>query len=331
MLTDKLNLMVNNSNKIDNVAGTFGMNIFKKCNALTLTLKNKDIDINRVNECRYIIKNYTSLLSNFRGNNLLTTAVNLSLEDNPTNSFHELMDIYSKLKSHFFTNQFLVLAAQVIFNARDHINVNEAIVNTRKTYDHMKSNHVFLTSSEDISAAAMIATTSTDLNRTFADIESCYSILKNNGFWGGNNLQSLSHILSLFEGTPEEKCSRVISLDRSLRKYNVPLKGYSLPILGVSAFATDDFDVLAKHMLETNNYLKKHSGFGSFSLGTQVRSMISSAIVTSSYIEANDVKINDKFIEATNNAALNIIIVMQIAASSAAAGAAAGAAASSGS
>jgi len=39
MVNDKINLMISNSEEIDNVNGTFGMSIFKKCNALTLTLK----------------------------------------------------------------------------------------------------------------------------------------------------------------------------------------------------------------------------------------------------------------------------------------------------
>lgn len=64
--------------------------------------------------------------------------------------------------------------------------------------------HCFLTSSDDISSAAMIATSSLNLENTFKEIEQCYRLIKNKGFWSGNNLQSLSQILSLNNISPEE-------------------------------------------------------------------------------------------------------------------------------
>jgi len=157
MVNDKINLMISNSEEIDNVNGTFGMSIFKKCNALTLTLKNTTIDVSKVNLCRDIIKSNTSMFSNFRGNNLLTTAVNLSLEENPEESLKEVIDIYNKLKDVFMNSQYLVLAAWVLYKSRNKFNIDGVISDTRKAYDFMKGNHWFLTGADDVSAAAMIA------------------------------------------------------------------------------------------------------------------------------------------------------------------------------
>lgn len=191
MLNQKLNLMILNSEKIENVDGTFGMGMFKKCNALTLTMKNAEINVSNVNNARNIIKDKTSLISNFRSYNLLTTAVNLSLFDNPNQVFDEILDIYNKLKKQFFQSAYLVLVAHYLYTNKHKLPIDEAIIKTKEAYDRMKTNHYFLTSSDDVMASAMIATNSNNLEKTFEEIEECYKILNNNGYFKGNNLQAL--------------------------------------------------------------------------------------------------------------------------------------------
>ena len=66
MINNKISLFLDNVN-------TF---IFIKCAALTLTMKNKKADADKINHCRDILKNNTSLFSNFRGNNMLTSSAN---------------------------------------------------------------------------------------------------------------------------------------------------------------------------------------------------------------------------------------------------------------
>lgn len=328
MIENKVKLLIKNSNSLENVKSTFGMGTFKKCNALNLTLRNIDADVEKINSCIDIIKSNSSIFSNFRGNNLLTTAVNLSIQTNPEESFNDIMIIYSKLKNHFFNNQFLVLAAQIIYNYKNTNDIDLIVNNTRKAYDTMKKNHLFLTGQDDICAAALIATTSTNLDQTFIDMEECYNILRNNGFYKGNDLQALSHILSLFEGLPQEKCNKVILLDKILRNHYVPLKGYSLPILGVAALTNTDYEKFATDLNSINNSLKKERGFGSFTLGRTVRNMIIASLLSLESIEDNDSLIKEKLIETTNNISLNIVIIMQIAAATAATSAAAAAASS---
>lgn len=303
------------------------MGMFKKCNALTLTLKDIEIDVIKVNNSRDIIKNNTSVFSNFRGYNLLTTAVNLSLFDNPTESFNEVLDIYGKLKKEFYQSTYLVLVAHYLYANNNITPIDEAIRKTRYAYDKMKKNHFFLTSSDDVMASAMIAMNCDNLDETFEEIEQCYKILNNKGFFKGNNLQSLANILCFAEGTPEEKCNKVILFDKELRNINMPLKGYALPILGIATLVTDNYKKLAVLIKETDIELKKHSGFGAMTLGYTTRSMISAALVCGSLIDSSS-EINNTFTETTKNAVINIIIAMQIAASAAAAGAAAGAASS---
>jgi len=317
MIESKLNLLIKNSDALEHAKSSLGMSTFKRCSALNLTLRNIDADIDKINNCIDIIKDNSSVFSNFRGNNLLTTAVNLSTKDNPEESFSEIMNIYEKLKNHFFNNQFLVLAAQIIYNYKGPSDIDILVKNTRKAYDLMKENHIFLTGQEDICSAALIALTSYNLNETFVDMEKCYNILRENGFWAGNNLQSLTHILSLFQSTPEEKCDKVIMLDSTLRKYSTPLKNYTLPILGVVALTNYDYEGFAKELNSVNKELRKHRGFGIFTLTSELRNMIAATLISLESIESSNSLIKNTLIETANSISLNLVIIMQIAAISA--------------
>ena len=257
MIENKLDLLIKNSNSLDHVKSTFGMGTFKRCNALNLTIRNINADVNKINSCIDLIRSNSSFFSNFRGNNLLTSAINLSLQNNPEESFKDIMDIYNKLKNYFFANEFLVLAAQIIYSYKGTNDVDIIVRNTRKAYNLMKENHMFLTGQEDICSASLIAVTSTNLDETFIDMERCYKLLRENGFWAGNNLQSLTHILSLFEGSSEEKCNKVVMLDKTLRKYSTPLTSYALPILGVAALTINDNESFAKELISSNKFFSK--------------------------------------------------------------------------
>lgn len=200
-----LELFLCNNKILESVGGFFTNNDLKKCNALSLTLKNQKADADRINEAIKIIKKSQSAFSNFRGNNLLIIATRISFEIDMQSSFDQIDEIYIKLNKHFFKNEYLVLTAQLIYDSRNIIDIETTIINTRKAYDYMKKNHMFLTGSEDVSAAAMIAITKTDFDEAFDEafdeIEESYKLLKNKGFWTGNNLQSLSHVLVLFNGS----------------------------------------------------------------------------------------------------------------------------------
>lgn len=327
MKQGKIQLLLNNSRELDGVGGFFTSNVFRKCNALTITLRNEKADAIKINQAIKIVKENSSVLSNFRGNNLLTIATTLSFQEDMNGSFKEIFSIYEKLKDKFFTNEYLVLAAIVIFNSRDRVSIDGAINNTRVVYDYMKSNHFFLTGSEDICAAAMIAVTSDNMERTLKETEDYYTALKYNGFFAGNNLQSLSHMLPLFSGNIEDNITKVINMDKALRINRVPLKSYALPLLAVAAIIAKDVNVVAKEVKETSDLLKEEKGFG-FSLGSVIRNMIAVGIVASSYIDELGEEERQSLINAANNVALTVQIAIEVAASAAAAGAAASASAS---
>lgn len=323
----KVGELIENSKELEKAAGFFTANHFIKCSALALTLRNEKADSVKVIQGMNVIKNKTSIFSNFRGNNLFLTATTIAREENMEDAMSEINYIYSQLKEKFFASEYLILAAIVIFDARERLDKESIVNNTRGVYDYMKKNHKFLTGCDDVAAAAMIAVNSNNIEKTMEEIELYYDELKNNGFWSGNNLQALSHILPLFNGSIEEKIQRIILMDRSFRENRISIKGYALPLLGVAAIVAEDPNDFAKQVKEIDDIIKKEKGFGNFVLGHQIRNMISLGLAASQYIEGIEDCHKEKLINATNNVALTIQIAIEIATTSAIAGAAAASAA----
>lgn len=330
IMNEKINLFLENNKALEDVKGSWGMYGFQiKSSALTCTMKNQRVDTDRINLALDIIKKNTSMFSNFRGINKLTTAITISFEDDMEYSLKEIISIYDKLKDEFFTNEYLVMAAQVIFNARYRVNVDDSVRNTRVAYDYMKKHHRFLTGQEDIANAAIIATTSANLEETFNEIEESYQYLKDNRISYSNNIQSLSHILSLINLPSIQKCDEVLAMNSIMKEKNVSLKDYFIPMLGIITFLADNKEDFAMNIADVSMNLKKEKGFGNFALGSNFRNMISATLVSIDYLDTLDNNIKENIIINTNNIALTVAIAMQTAVLISSAAAASAAAASS--
>ena len=91
-------------------------------------------------------------------------------------------------------------------------------------YKNMKKNHFWLTSADDYVFAAVLATTDLDLHQMDFRIEKCYNLLNQEGFWKGNDLQSLSHMLAIGEEEDIDKCKRAMKLYYGLKSENCKLQ-----------------------------------------------------------------------------------------------------------
>ena len=330
IMNEKINLFLENDNALKNIKGSWNMyEVQKKCSALEVTIKNNKIDSERINLALQIIKENTSVFSNFRGTNRLTTAITISLEEDMESSLKEIISIYDKLKEEFSSSEYLIIASQIIFNSRYRVDIDLAVRNTKVAYDYMKKSHRFLTGREDVSSAAIIATTSFDIEKTFIDIEECYNLLKSNGISSSNNIQALSHILSLINLPSKDKCKKVMEMYSALKENKVPLKEFYLPLLGVVSFLTNNKEGFAKNVADLSKELKTYKGFGNFTLGSQLRNMLSTVLVSMDYLDDLDSDLKDRLIDSTNNIALTVIIAIQTAIIAASSAAAASAAASS--
>lgn len=120
-------------------------------------------------------------------------------------------------------------------------------------------------------------------------------------------------MLPLFNGEVKENVERVIRVEKALKENKVPIKGTSLPLLSIAAVVTDDFNSFAEEVKDISEKLKKEKGFGSFSLGSNIRNMMALGLAASNYAEKLNEEEKDNLINTTNNIALTIQITIEIA------------------
>ena len=251
--------------------------------ASELTGKNIEADSDRLLQCKKLVDENTGVFSNFRGNVKLPIITKLAQDDYPAQKLENTKKIYEILKKYFWGSQYLTLVATIL---ADMVYVDEAdryASRGKKIYELMKKEHPFLTSGEDGVFAVLMAFSEKEDSELIADMEACYAILKGQ-FSSSNSVQSLSHVLALSDGTPEEKCKKVFALNQELknsgRKYGTY---YELAVLGAVSLVSDDVKALAEDMLSVDGFLANQKGYGFFGIDKKTRLMHAAMLVASDY------------------------------------------------
>jgi len=251
--------------------------------ASELTGKNIEADSDRLLQCKKLVDENTGVFSNFRGNVKLPIITKLAQDDYPAQKLENTKKIYEILKKYFWGSQYLTLVATIL---ADMVYVDEAdryASRGKKIYELMKKEHPFLTSGEDGVFAVLMAFSEKEDSELIADMEACYDILKGQ-FSSSNSVQSLSHVLALSDGTPEEKCKKVFALNQELknsgRKYGTY---YELAVLGAVSLVSDDIKALAEDVLNVDGFLANQKGYGFFGIDKKTRLMHAAMLVASDY------------------------------------------------
>lgn len=121
--------------------------------------------------------------------------------------FHESIELYEKLVSSGFNRSVFSYIGALVLLTQNETNSNhdESIKRFIQVYNGMKSNHCFLTSSNDYPLAVLLSNLPGSIEELMDRVEGFYEKLNKNGFRRGNDLQFLSHILALEHGMDERK------------------------------------------------------------------------------------------------------------------------------
>lgn len=119
----------------------------------------------------------------------------------------------------------------------------------------MKQDHIFLTSASDYPLAVLLAYEDRDdINE---QMEKYYDSLSQNGFRKGNDLQFLSHILSLDTSTTIDRpVRRAASIMDSFRETGIRPKPMYYPIIGMISLLPEEqfqIDEISRMFNELNN------------------------------------------------------------------------------
>lgn len=144
---------------------------------------------------------------------------------------------------------------------------DETAARVRHIYDLMKNEHPFLTSGEDSVFAAMLALSPMTDAEIVSETERCFELLKGE-FFSSSAVQSLSHVLALGEGTPEEKCRKTMELFHGLKKKGCRYgTGYELATLGALALLPKEADSTVGELIEADHFLEKQKRLWCFRSG----------------------------------------------------------------
>ncbi len=242
-------------------------------------------DVERMKECRKILKAHQGFFSDFRGHIELSVISRMALSDNPERYVEQIAEVYQGLKKgKLFGSEYMALGAMSICE-RDMAEHTDMIVErTRDLIQGMKQAHPFLTGHEDMAYAALMALSDRSVDSLLTEVEECYEMLKPKFVLHSDAVQSLSQITTLCEGDPKVKCERITALYDALKERGARFgKEYELAALGVFGGFSRDPGAMAETIIEVSDYLKTKKGFGNLIMGKMRRLMFSTLLVAEYY------------------------------------------------
>lgn len=313
----------------DIIKATFGWEstyLYPVCAALFTDNQLKS-DANKMKYCRDLLKRQVGLFSNFKGTGKLVMITMLAIDREPEQKLKNALEVYSALKKYFFTSQYLPLVSMIITNLAKPEHYVAIAERTRHIYELMKKDHPFLTSAEDSVFAALLAISDLTDEQIVKETKRCYDFLKPE-FFSGNAVQSLSHVLTLCDGTAEDKCRKALTLFNDLKKKGYRYgTNYELATLGVLAMIPADRAAVINDIIEVDNFLSAQKGYRLFGINRKQRLMHAGMLVTSDYIDQSDnlttssaVSAAMSLIAAQQAAMCAVIASSSVAASSASSG-----------
>jgi hypothetical protein len=157
--------------------------------------------------------------------------------ENPKETFHEFLDVYDQLIQGGFTRgAFTYIAASAMLSNESSRSHKEMVRRSAEIYQGMKKKHLFLTSSGDVPLAVLLAETSESTDDLMHEIEHFYTTLAQHGFKKGNDLQFLSHILSIDKNLDADTLiERCVSVKEACESAGMKVKAMHYPVIGLLA------------------------------------------------------------------------------------------------
>lgn len=282
-LIDRCDLLVKNNETL-NSAFLLQMNILNLAGASLFTCENMTAEKESLKNCHKILKSKTNIFSTFRGHAQVPLLCKMNLSENPEVYFEQVEKVYDMfMKNHILADEYKVLAAMTVV---DHVEENEyqsLVDRTNEIYRRMKENHKFLTSHEDIPVATILALSKKDIDELIQDMEECYEILRGE-FFDNDAVQSLTHVLALYDTKPQEKCGRVLTLFKALKKAGHKFgSGHELACLGTVAALSLSDEQIVQEISYMDDYLHEFKGFGNLALGSKERRLYAAQMVLCEY------------------------------------------------
>ena len=252
-----------------------------KLAAMQYSNAGREVDADRLKECKRIIKDKVGIFSNFRGHMMYLVQVKMALSDDPEAYFDGVLRVYEQLKAGVvIPGELLAMAAITIYDncppeARD-----EVTAKTREAYAMFKAQHRFLTGEEDMALIALMIMAGIDPRQATDRAEELYVILKDSFLPGSDTPQAAAMILSLSDKPAMQKAQDFLALyDACKAAGHATSRDKAMAIYATFADLDADRAELVAEIGEVDEWLKKHKGYGTFGVGASVRRLIAATLV----------------------------------------------------
>ncbi len=249
-------------------------------------------DTERLKACLKIIKGSTGIRSKFRSKKVRSVLAGmLSLEDKPEERMAQANAYFRLLKRHFKGTEYLVLTAFLLADLADQELTEERISRGKEIYARMNRQHRVLTDKTDSVFAMLMAFSGKTADELTGETEACYQALKKKFSSGG--AQTAAQVLSMADGTAEEKTQRVTDLYGALHEAGIKYgRSSELASLAALSLADTPLPVLTEEIKEADEFLKTRKGFdGSKESEQAERAMYAVMIVSDQYAGTKQVNI----------------------------------------
>ncbi|MBR3282199.1 MAG: DUF4003 family protein [Ruminococcus sp.] len=244
-------------------------------------------DADELKKCKKLIKKNEGLFSTLRGNIRSVIAAKLSISDDPENKLMEISRINALLKKYFSTSDYSALLAVVLSERTSEDKVEDIAARGKEIYKLMKKDHPILTSNEDCVMAGLMAMSEKSNEDLLSEAEENFKLLRKK-FSDKNAIQTVSQILALADGSPEEKTDRLIQLYEMLKENGRKFgKSSHLSTLASVSILPEDLSVICKTILEADDFLSNQKGYGTFGLDKKTR-LMHAAMLTGDYYQPAD-------------------------------------------
>ena len=157
--------------------------------------------------------------------------------------------------------EYKLLAALILSDNIWPEDYEEYVRRTKEIYTRMREEHRWLTSVEDMPFAALLSVSGNEVDDLIIEMEMDYDILEKE-FPDNNALQTLTHILALYDLDVEEECQKAIKLKELLEKQGFSFEEeLDVTILGMLTTLSLPEEEIASDTAEAAEYLKEQGFF----------------------------------------------------------------------
>jgi Protein of unknown function (DUF4003) len=203
--------------------------------------------IDRFIEISDYIKNNVGAFSTLKHEIRFTFAAMLDTRfDDYQSHFHKFLSAYDSLiDAGFLRGPFSYIAAMTMLSDGDR--KQDFAAHGMEVYKKMRDQHFFLTGHSDYPFALLLSQREGNQDALIEKIEGFYHQLNLAGFRKGNDLQSMSHILSLHsEWSQEELVKRCTRLYDTFKQVGIKPKAMFYPQMALLSFVEGDVSLVNK-------------------------------------------------------------------------------------